>query len=63
MITMSGSIFQPRAAMFFNNGLYLLVVASNVDGESLSLQYVNSINWMVIVWSIFVGVCFGMVIL
>ena len=63
VITTSGSIFQPRATMFSNNCLYLLVLVSNVDGENLSLQYVNSINWMVTVWSIFVGVCFGMVIL
>ena len=45
VITMSGSIFQPRAAMLSNNGLYLLVLASNVDDENLSLQYVNSINF------------------
>ena len=55
VITMSGFIFQPRATMLSNNGLYLLVLASNVDGENLSLQYGNSINWIVTVWSIFVG--------
>ena len=55
VITMSGSILQPRAAILSNSGLYLLVLASNVDGENLSLQYVNSMNWMVIVCSIFVG--------
>jgi hypothetical protein len=52
---MSGSIFQPMAAMFSINGLYLLVLASSVAGKNLSLQYVNLINWMETVWSIFVG--------
>jgi hypothetical protein len=55
VITMSGSIFQPMAAMFSINGLYLLVLASSVAGKNLSLQYVNLINWMETVWSIFVG--------
>ena len=55
VITMSGSIFQPRAAMFSISGLYLLALASSVSGENLSLQYVNSMNCMVSVWSIFVG--------
>ena len=55
VITMSRSIFQPRAAMFSINGLYLLALASSVFGENLSLQYVNSMNCMVRVWSIFVG--------
>ena len=55
VITMSGSIFQPRAAMFSISGLYLLALASSVSNENLSLQYVNSMNCMVRVWSIFVG--------
>jgi hypothetical protein len=55
VITMSGSIFQPRATMFSISGLYLLALASSVFGENLSLQYVNSMNCMVSVWSIFVG--------
>ena len=55
VMTISGSIFQPRAAMLSINGWYLLVLASSVDGENLSLQYVNSINCKVTVWSIFVG--------
>ena len=41
--------------MFSINGLYLLVLTSSVVGENLSLQYVNSMNCMVRVWSIFVG--------
>jgi hypothetical protein len=61
VITMSGSIFQPRATMFSISGLYLLALASSVAGENLSLQYVNSMNCMVIVWSVFVGVYFDMV--
>ena len=55
VMTISGSIFQPRVAMVSISGWYLLILASSVAGENLSLQYVNSINWMVIVWSIFVG--------
>ena len=44
-------------------GLYLLALASRVAGENLSLQYANSINCMVNVWSMFVGVYFDMVTL
>jgi hypothetical protein len=33
--------------MFSISGLYLLALASRVFGESLSLQYVNSMNCMV----------------
>ena len=58
VITISGSIFQPRATMFSINGLYLLAFASSVYGENLSLQYVNSMNCMVSVWSIIVGGAF-----
>ena len=47
VITMSGSIFQPLAAMLSISGLYLLILVSNVYGENLSLQYVNSMNCMV----------------
>jgi hypothetical protein len=57
VITISWSIFQPRAAMLSINGWYLLVLASSVTGENLSLHYVNSMNCMVIVWSTFVGGC------
>ena len=55
VITMSGSIFQPRAAMLSMSGLYLLALASSVSGENLSLQYVNSMNCMVRAWSMCVG--------
>ena len=55
VITMSRSIFHPRAAMFSISGLYLLALASSDSGENQSLQYVNSVNCMVSVWSIFVG--------
>ena len=55
VITMSGSIFQPLAAIFSISALYLLVLASSVCGENLSLQYVNSMNCIVRFWSIFVG--------
>ena len=55
VIIMSGSIFHPRATMFSISGLYLLALASSVSGENISLHYVNSMNCMVNVWSIFVG--------
>ena len=55
VITMSGSIFQPRAAMSSMSGLYLLALTSSVSGQNLSLQYVNSMNCMVRAWSICVG--------
>ena len=55
VITMSGSIFQPRATMFSNSGLYLLALTSSVYGENLSLQYVNYMNYMVKVLLIFWG--------
>ena len=58
VITMSGSVFHPRAAMFSISGLYFLSLASSVSGENLSLQYVNSMNCMVSVSSIFVGSSF-----
>ena len=59
VITMSGSIFHPRATMFSIVGLHLLALASSVSGENISSQYVmNSMNYMVSVWSIFVGVSF-----
>ena len=46
--------------MFSISGFYLLALASNDYGENLSLQYVNSMNCMVRVWSIFVRVHFDM---
>ena len=55
VITIKGSIFQPLAVILLISGLYLLALASRVSGENLSLQYVNSINCMVKVWSMFVG--------
>ena len=56
VITTSGSIFQPRSAMLSISGLYLLTLASStVAGENLLVQYVNSMNCMVIVWSMCVG--------
>ena len=63
VITMSGSIFHPRATTLIISGLYLSALASSVSSEKLSLQYVNSMNCRVIVWSIFVGVHFDMVTL
>jgi len=48
VITIRGSIFQPLAAILSISGLYLLALASSVSSENLSLQYVNSINCMVL---------------
>ncbi|KAG0585479.1 hypothetical protein KC19_2G014900 [Ceratodon purpureus] len=45
-MTIRGSTFHPLAVILAINGLYLLVLASNVSGENLSLQYVNSMNCM-----------------
>ena len=47
MMTISGSIFHPLAAILAISGMYLLFFASIAYGENLSLQYVNSINCMV----------------
>ena len=55
VMTIRGSIFHPLAVMLSISGLYLLVLASSVSGENLSLQYVNSINCMVRLGFIFVG--------
>ena len=58
-----GSTLHPLAAILSINGLYLLFFASIVSGENLSLQYVNSMNCLVRLGSIFGGGHFGMVIL
>ena len=55
MITIRGLTFHPLAAMLSINGLYELFFASSVSGENLSLQYVNSMNCMVRLGSMFVG--------
>ena len=64
VITIRGSTFHPLAAILSINGLYLLVFASCVSGENLSLQYVNSMNCMVRLGSMFMGGGhFGMAVL
>ena len=55
VMTISGSIFHPLAAILSIKGLYLLFFASIVSGENLSLQYVNSINCMVRLGSMSMG--------
>jgi hypothetical protein len=50
MSTMSGATFQFCVFSSSRSGWYLLVLAIIVLGENLSLQYVNSMNWMVILW-------------
>ena len=46
--TMSGATFQPFVAMLFMSGWYLLIFLVKVSVANLSLQYVNSMNCMVI---------------
>jgi hypothetical protein len=55
VIIINGSTFHPLAAILSISGLYLLFFVSIVYGENLSLQYVNSMNSMVRLGSIFVG--------
>jgi len=55
VMTIRGSTFHPLAVILAISGLYLLVLATNVSGENMSLQYVNSINFMVKLWSMLVG--------
>ena len=55
VMTMRGSTFHPLAMILAISGPYLLFFASNVSGENLSLQYVNSINYMVRLGSMSVG--------
>ena len=55
VMTIRGSTFHPLAVITAINGLYLLVLASSVSGENLSLQYVNSMNCMVRLGFISVG--------
>ncbi|KAG0565947.1 hypothetical protein KC19_7G025900 [Ceratodon purpureus] len=55
VMTMRGSTFHPLAVRLAISGLYLLVLATNVSGENLSLQYVNSMNCMVRLGFISVG--------
>ena len=55
VMTISGSIFHPLEAILSISGLYLLIFASIVSGENLSLQYVNSINCMVRLGSMSMG--------
>jgi len=47
VMTMRRSIIQPLATIFSMSGLYLFFFASRVYGENLSLQYVNSMNYIV----------------
>ncbi len=46
--TMSGATFQPFVVMLFISGWYFLIFLSKVLVANLSLQYVNSMNCMVI---------------
>jgi hypothetical protein len=54
VMTISGVIFHPLEAILIS-GLYLLVFASIVSRENLSLQYVNSTNCMVRLGSMSIG--------
>jgi hypothetical protein len=53
--TMRGETFRFCACNSSKSGWYLLSLAVIVSGENLSLQYANSMNWMVILWSGAVG--------
>ena len=46
--TMSGATFQPFVMMLFMSGWYFMIFLSRVSVANLSLQYVNSMNCMVI---------------
>ena len=46
--TMSGVAFQPFATMLSMSGWYFVIFLSRVSVANLSLQYVNSMNCMVI---------------
>jgi hypothetical protein len=46
--TMSGTTFQPFVMMLFMSGWYFTLFLSKVSTANLSLQYVNSMNCMVI---------------
>ena len=50
-----GSSFHPLATMLAINNMYSLFFALSVSGENLSLQYVNSINYMLRLGSMSVG--------
>ena len=46
--TMSGATFQPFAMMLSMSGWYFAIFLSRVSTANLSLQYVNSMNCMVV---------------
>jgi hypothetical protein len=54
--TMSGVTSQPLVMMLFMSGWYFMIFLSRVLVANLSLQYVNSMNCMMILG---VGVCGG----
>ena len=54
--TMSGATFQPFVMILFMSGWYFMISLSKVSTANLSLQYVKSMNCMVISG---VGVSFG----
>ena len=45
--TISGATFHPRVMMLLMSGWYFVVFLSRVSATNTSLQYVNSINYMV----------------
>ena len=46
--TMSGATFQPLAMISFMSGWYFIIFLSRVSMANLSLQYMNSMNCMVL---------------
>ena len=51
VMTISSSIFQPLLVMLSMSGWYFAILRVMVSGENLSLQYVNSINWILRLFS------------
>ena len=47
IMTMSGSTFHPKFLMLSRRGWYLWILISIVSCGNLSLQYVNSMYWIV----------------
>ena len=47
VMTIRGSTFQPLLLMLLISGWYFYFQFSNFSCKTLSLQYVNSINWIV----------------
>ena len=54
-ITIRGSIFHPSVLMSLISGWYFSILMSMASCENLSLPYLNSINWIVRLGSMWFG--------